>query len=507
MFSRISSLILKNKIIKGTFILTFAGFSTRIIGFLFRIFLTGKIGAEGLGIYQLIFPIQIICHAICAIGFETAISKLTAESVSKKNNSGEVYLKICLILSIVLSIILSLVIYNFSDFISSRILLEKRCNTLIKVLAFSIPFSSMHACINGYFLGQKQTKIPAESQLIEQIMRVISIVAFIFYLEQRSIPVTPYVAVIGNVVGEMSSMSFCLFHVHKKLFTKTSVKNFSKKNISNVLYLSIPISMNRLMISTLQSIESVLIPNMLIIYGLSSKKALGIYGILMGLVLPLILFPGAIINSLSLMILPAVSEADSSNNIPKIVYTIKHSLKICCIFGIFCSFIFVQYGTSIGIILFSSAEAGKYISLLGFLCPFIYISVTLSSIINGMGHTSVTFVFNIISTLIQIGTIIFIIPQYGIHGFINGFLISNALNALLLFIYTVHLTPFEINLFSVCIYPILILFVLGKCVNYIFSLIGFTNSCFAVILSIISIACGYILILKKEIKDMLTFSA
>lgn len=527
MFHKIYSTVFKNKIIKGTFILTIAGFCTRLIGFLFRIFLTGKIGAEGLGIYQLIFPIQIICYSICAAGFETALSKLTAEAVGKHKDSS-VYLKICICTSLIISCVVSAIIYNFSGFISNRIILEKRCNSLIKILALSIPCSSIHACINGYFFGMRRTKIPAVSQIVEQLMRVISIILFIVYLEHNSLAVTPAVAVVGTVAGEISSMLYCVFNIRKTLFTKkqpiksliapqkpvpdnlhnsasatTLNRNLLYQNIRNIFSLSLPISLNRLMVSILQSIESVLIPNMLILYGLSSKKALGTYGILMGLVIPLILFPGSVINSLALLLLPTISEADSNHNTSKISKTINHSLAICCIFGIFCSAVFICYGHDIGHILFSSQEAGNYISSLGYLCPFIYISVTLSSIINGMGHTSVTFAFNIITTILQIAVIVFIIPRYGISGFIIGFIVSNALNSILLFLYMRHNISTSINVFSMIIYPILTLFVLIECIQFVFLWIPFIHPFVRMILSIILLIIGYIYIMRKELEELI----
>ena len=158
MIKSIYKTLIRSNIIKGTLILTAAGFATRIIGFFFRIFLTGKIGAEGLGIYQLIFPIQTICYSICTIGFETAISKLTAAYAQQKNSSALRYLKCALILSVLISLVMSALIYCNSEYLSSRILMEPRCNNLIKVMAFSVPLASIHSCICGYYLGRKKNE-------------------------------------------------------------------------------------------------------------------------------------------------------------------------------------------------------------------------------------------------------------------------------------------------------------------------------------------------------------
>ena len=127
------SVITNNKIIRGTFILTFSSFISRIIGFLFRIFLTGKIGAEALGIIQLIFPIQIICCSICGFGFENAISKLTAESKVYKDNSKNTYFINGVFISFLISIIVMFFTFSFSEIISNRYILEPRCNVYWKL--------------------------------------------------------------------------------------------------------------------------------------------------------------------------------------------------------------------------------------------------------------------------------------------------------------------------------------------------------------------------------------
>lgn len=504
MFKNIYKTIFSSKIIRGTLILTAAGFATRIIGFFFRIFLTGKIGAEGLGIYQLIFPIQIICYSICTAGFETAISKLTASSLQSKNSQALRYLKCGLFLSMIISCILSFFVFHNSEYLSSRILMEPRCNTMIKIMALSIPLASIHSCICGYYLGRKKTDIPAFSQLIEQLARVVSIFIIITYFENAGKEITPIIAVFGSLIGEIISMSFCLIHVRKALFSKKNlhIRHDEFKTLSSSIFsLSIPITLNRLMISILQSIQSILIPNMLILYGYSPAKALGIYGILLGLVLPLILFPGAFVNSLSLLLLPTISEAESIHNTDKIKLTTERTINFCCLFGIFCAAIFIRFGNEIGIYLLSNKEAGTYISLLGILCPFIYITSTLASIINGLGHTTTTFIFNILSTLIQIVSIVVIMPEYGIMGYIGGFLLSNILTAICLFIYTKRMIHIKLNIYSVIICPSLVLFLLFKITDLFMPIIFIQTTLISVIVPICIITLIYCMIFKKTIKN------
>lgn len=499
MIKNIFNNLLKSSIIKGTMILTLAGFLTRIIGFFFRIFLTGVIGAEGLGIYQLTFPVQIVCYSLCTLGFELSISKLVASS-KKSSKDSAIYLICGLLISVSISLVIALAVYYNANYIATRLLFEERCAPLIKYISFSIPLASTHACICGYYLGLKKTNIPAVSQIVEQLFRVLSIYLIILIMSKSKKNITPSVAAIGAIVGEFFSTLYCLLHLKIKASFLSSISNKMStfiKSASEILKLSIPLTLNKLMLSILQSIQSALIPSMLILYGLNSSNALSIYGIILGLVIPLIMFPSAIVNSLSTILLPAISEAESNNNTKKIQLTIEQSVSFCLIFGILCSAIFFRYGTNISLLLFHH-DYGKYIKYLGILCPFIYISATLASTINGLGHTSIPFIHNGISTIIQILSIVFLIPRIGILGFILGQILSSVISSVSLYISMYRLIPFKTNMIKSCFIPIALLILLIYIFDSIFTLFVPLNSTMEFIISCIFICILYLYILLKQ---------
>ena len=161
---------MKNTIIKGTFILSAAGILTRLIGFYYRIFLSNTIGAEGIGLYQMIFPMYGLCISFAVTGIQMAISKFTAEAARTDPQKTFGILKAGLYLSFFLSVFISILLYVSSDFIASCIISDARCGHLLKLSAFAIPFCSIHGCIIGYFLGKSRTVIPAAAQLGEHLI-------------------------------------------------------------------------------------------------------------------------------------------------------------------------------------------------------------------------------------------------------------------------------------------------------------------------------------------------
>jgi len=173
-FSIRKSSISNRSILKGTLILTLAGFITRFIGFFYKIFLSKTMGAEWLGIYQLIFPVYGIAFTIYATGIQTSISRLVAAEMGKKNPKNvRKILGMGLILSLTLAFLLSIMVYRFSDTIAFHFLLESRSAESLRILAIVFPFCAVTSCINGYYYGLKKAGVPASTQLLEQLVRVI----------------------------------------------------------------------------------------------------------------------------------------------------------------------------------------------------------------------------------------------------------------------------------------------------------------------------------------------
>jgi stage V sporulation protein B len=424
-----------------------------------------------------------------------SISKLVASS--KKSLSEAINYFMCgLAISVSISIFVAGLVFFNAHYIATRLLFEPRCESLIKYMSFSIPFASIHSCICGYYLGLKKTNIPAISQLVEQTTRAFSIYLIIMLLEHNNVAITPSIAVIGALIGEIASATYSIISIKciKPKFPVLRNKINSIKNSSKqILILSLPLTLNKLMLSILQSMQSVLIPSMLGLYGLSSSESLSLYGIILGLVIPLIMFPSAIITSMTTMLLPTVSEADSNNNSVEIQLTIEKSISFCIIFGILCSAIFFKYGTPISIILFRT-DYGKYIKYLGLICPFSYITATFASTINGLGNTKMTFIHSVISTIIQILSIIFLMPKIGIFGFIIALLISSVISTISHYISMYRLVHFKINLMQNCIIPIIFMMLLTYIFDTLFTIFIRINSIASFIISsfFICIIYGYI---------------
>ena len=475
----------KKTIFTGTLILTLSGFLARILGFYNRIFLSNLIGAKELGIYQLIFPIYMLCFSLCCHGFETGISNLTSRFFAKgqKKNAHHLVRLGCL-LSFCLSVLLMFCLFEGADYLSTFILKEASAAPSLKIAALSLPFVSIKACLHGYYIGLNHSAIPAVSQIIEQITRVggiyfLSISVFILGADAR-------IAAWGMVLGEGASTLYTIFAYFHTLISENRTSSYkSRQNIKNRHYnkkcipknkfsfqtdsslltarellghffsFSIPISVNHFCLTIISSLETMLIPFMLEIFFHSHTQALETYGTLTGMALPFLFFPATIINSLSVMLMPAISSAYDQKQHRQMENTISISLHFCLLVGIFSTFAFLMYGTVLGETIFHSKEAGQYVYSFSLLCPFMYTAQTSSSILNGFGKTKQTLYHNLLGVGIRIFFILILVPAKGISGYLIGLLIGYSFQILLNIFRIYQVVPFYFSAEKTLLFPII----------------------------------------------------
>lgn len=434
-------------LIAGTMLLTLAGILSRVIGFFYRIFLSQRIGAEGMGIYQLTMPIYILTISVTSSAIQTAISRFVAQAAvsaasgshssasqeispakgrfSMRRHTGNVfcnescYLHAGLLLSLSLSFICTVLLYRFAEPVAVHFLEEERCTPLLQIIALSIPFGAVHACINGYFYGLKKTFVPAVSQLLEQLVRVTSVWLFFEISMEKYQAISLNLVVWGLVAGEAAAMLFSISFVRLK-----KSRGSHLQAMQQIFSLSLPLTANRVMVNLLQSLEAVMLPGQLRLYGYSTSEALSVYGILTGMALPMVLFPSVLTNSVSVMLLPLIAEAQEKQERRYIINAIKKTCFYSLLLGFLCTVLFLITGKWIGTVIFSNELAGTFIVILGWICPFLYLSTTLHSILNGLGKTTSTFFLNILGLSIRIAFVLFVIPLTGIKGYLWGTLLS-----------------------------------------------------------------------------------
>ncbi len=425
----------KHSIIKGTFILTIAGIAARFLGFYNRIFLTDLFGARELGIYQMIFPVYMVIFSFCCQGIQTALTRQVARPDFDSGQSKVCLLRSALSISVFLSLLSCAVIYCNAEWISLQLLHSKECTHCLRILCLAFPFVSIKGCITGYYIGIQKSGVTAWGQLIEQIAKIGGV-----YLLSTLILTAPpqaYFAVYGIVAGEIVS---CLWAVSCYIRDRLRMHLPADKCTPAIHYRqellrdALPLTANRLSLTVLQCLEAILIPHMLNLYFCNGDQSLILYGTLTGMVLPCIMFPTTVTSSLATMLLPAISSEYQKDHKESLQRLIRKSIRFCLLIGAASTLFLLFLGNRTGQFLFQSETAGTLLFQFALLCPFIYLSACLSSIVNGMGFAALNLLYSILGIGIRIAFILTLVPRIGLTGYMWGMMFSYLLQTGLLLI-------------------------------------------------------------------------
>ena len=338
-------------IIKGAFILTLANLVTRVMGFMYRVFMSKALGARGMGVFQLIMPIYMLVFSLCASGIATTVSACTAARFAQKDSGGiGKILNASLFISVFLSVLAGIIVYFGADIISGKILHEPDTMPALRMIALCFPFMCAGAVLRGYFYGLQKMSIPAASQIIEQSVRICLVYFLCDAMLEKGLKYACAMAVMGMACGETASFIFTLaaFVPHKKALGRGTVLTDGAA-VSTVISMAVPLTLNRGTASLLSTAEHILIPQRLVLHGMTNDHALSLFGGLCGMAAPLVMFPCSLLTALATAIMPAISEYNAAQNKKAVAKTLNGALLFTAVFGILAGGIFITFSKEISL--------------------------------------------------------------------------------------------------------------------------------------------------------------
>ena len=420
------STITKRTLITGALTLTIANIVTRLIGFAYRIFMAGAIGPEGMGLFQLIMPIYSLAWAISCSGITTTLSRLVAaEAAAGEFGNTRRLLRQSLLITSGLAGILTLVLLIFADAIAVGILNDGRIALSLRILSGALVFMAAGSCIRGYFLGLQRAAIPAISQVVEQLARMTVILMLAGTFIPRGLEYAAAAAVVGIVAGEGISFAY-VYIAYKRHSGRLPYKRpLMTQNQATfaIMAMATPLTLNRISSSFLSTVENVLIPQRLQLWGYSAEEAMAVFGKVTGMAMPLIFFPSAVLTALSISLVPSISEALATGKYLRVNTTVSKSIILTSVIAFGAGLIFVVFPYEIGQLVYNQ-DLGMYLLVLGLMCPFWYLNITFSGVLNGLGEQIFIFRNSLLASFINIAFTFFLVPYYGVWAFLVGWLVG-----------------------------------------------------------------------------------
>ncbi|MEG0318618.1 MAG: stage V sporulation protein B [Niameybacter sp.] len=420
----------KKALITGTIILTLTSLATKVLGFIFRIYMSNLMGAEGVGLYQLIFPIYMLIWATSSAGISLAVSKKVAEHTAHGRHADGIHtLKAALMISVSIATLMSGFIFVSAPWIATSYIHEPRTALALRYLFVCVPFMAIACCIRGYFQGRQEMAVSGLAQVVEQVARMAIIFFFAGLYIPKGIEYACALGALGLCAGEFCSalFTFIMLQLKKRKLPLSKPTLPYNSVIGTLITISIPITANRFLTSALSSIENILIPIQLQKYGMNSSDALGMYGMFSGMALPLLFFPSMVTMAISTALVPAISEAVAKKNMRVLHKTVSKSIQYSAVIGIGACVLFLTLGNEIAMSCYGRKEVGDLLRYLAIICPFLYLRDILTGMLNGLGLQRLTFKGNSIASVVCIILILILVPHLGIVGFVVALLIQSTL--------------------------------------------------------------------------------
>lgn len=448
--------VLKKRFIINGILLTATTLITRTIGIFFRVYMSNSIGAEALGLYQLIITLYFFAVTFATSGITLVVTRLVTDSLALNNvNKARSITGKCLGISLFLSLLSGAVIFFCADFLGGTILGDSRTILSLRVLAPSLPFMSVSACFRGYFYARRTVIKTAGEQLLEQLVEIGVFAAIAGTMAPMGLEYACCAVAIGTTISEIITCfySYALFKIdiRKMKAKKEKLNNFT----ANVLSIGIPVTLSACLRAGLSMIENIMIPRGLKKQGNSYDKSLSDYGQITGMVMPVITFPAVFLMAFSTLIIPEVSEAKSINRLNSVKHMTLKTINTAFLFSIPIAVVLFFFSADLGNAIYGNNDSGRYICFLAPLVPLLYLDSVTDGLLKGLNEQLHYLSYNIIDSVVRVILIVILLPRFGIAGLISVMYISGALNTGLSLMRLLKVTDIEIKVIKRIICPII----------------------------------------------------
>ncbi len=400
---------------KTVAVVTVFSVSEKFLGFLYRIFMSRTVGAEGIGLYQVSLSVFALFLTVCCSGTPITVSRLITKYRAENDKKKErrvitAGLAITLVFSILICA-LFLIFKNSLGFLFA----DERCMKIFTILLPGLIFTSVYAVLRGVFWGNKDFLPYSVIELLEELCMIV--VGIVLISISSTVTQGAYSAGIAVLISYIFSFTLAtlVFFLRKNKFANPLPE------LKPLLSSAMPITAMRTTNSLAVSLVSVILPLRLVAAGFTNEGAMSAFGAAVGQAMPLLFIPTTLIGSFTLVLVPEIAEHYYKKNHDFLKRDIEKALKITVLVS--CLFIplFCVCGEEIGIIVFNSQECGKYLTVSSFLMLFMSLANITTSMLNSIGLETKTLVYTIISGIFMLLSIWFM-PQFvGIYALLIGF--------------------------------------------------------------------------------------
>lgn len=404
-------------LLRNTIIMTAVNLIMRSVSVGFNAYLTSRIGSQGIGLFQLVMTVYSLAVTFSCAGMRLASMRMTVESASDRSTDR------FMLCAMGCGCTVGVILYTFADIISLKRLGNACTAPMLRILAFALPFTAMSSVLGGYFTAKGLILPYSCIQLIEQGIKTL---AAMLLIRSAHTPQSACTAVITAMVAS-EALSFLLSFAIKKSAVKKGAADKAVR-LKSFFRIALPDAAGTCVRSILLTVEHLLIPKGFERSGEGSSAALAAYGNIHGMALPLLLYPSAVLSSLSALLIPELARRREACDKSGINRCVERNLRRTLIFACACAGVFALGAPAVSNSVYHSDEAVLYIRILSPLVPIMYTDMVTDGMLKGLDQQVHSMNYNMIDSALCVILVAALLPKYSVKGYIFILYFSEILN-------------------------------------------------------------------------------
>lgn len=425
---------MRQSYLKNAALLTGSDVVLRLAGMGLRIWLANELGGEGMGLYQLVLAVYSLFVTLATAGVSVAATRLMAEELSgpaSAHGAARGMLRRLLAAGLVLGLFAAALQLATADLAARLWLGDVRAVGALRVSALGMPWMAASAVLRGFFIARRHVAPNVFSQLTEQTVRIALVALALTRTEGLAVGVRCMLVLGATAVSEaVSALCMLAFYrrdVRSAFAGQKAVRPADPaRRLWEILW---PVEGGRCLASALHTAENMLVPACLTVCLLDAggrSAAVAQYGSLKGMALPLLTFPFGLLGSLSVLLMPEITQAHIRGERARLGCLLDRMLRLTGCFSALAGALFWVWGEPLALLLYHSQEAGFYLRVLGPAMPLMYLESMVDGAMKGMGEQKAVFRYSLWDAVLRIAGVLFLLPRWGMKGFLWVILLSSA---------------------------------------------------------------------------------
>ena len=414
----------KLPIFYNALLLTGVNLLLRLVSTGFQVYLSGKIGAAGIGLLQLVLSVGGMALTAGMAGIRTATMYITAEELGKRRQENVRWvLSGCMKYSLSCSVAVAMILYVIAPVVASEWIGNPDVTSVVRLFSFFLPVNCLTGVMVGYFTAANRIGTLSAVEVAEQACSIgLTISLLHFWAGDNLVR-----ACAGVVLGSGLSACFtliCLLYLRKKEHAPIGTSISVRRRLYET---AVPLALADDLKAGISTTENLMVPKRL---ALCQKigNPLAAFGVVCGMVFPILMFPMAILFGLAELLIPELARCAAAGSEKRIRYLVKRSLRLAMLYGcFFCGLLFLL-GEDLCFWLYGNQEAGKYLRWFALLAPMLYCDAITDAMIKGLGQQTACVRYNIITSSMDVLFLYLLLPTYGMEGYFFSFFVTHLLN-------------------------------------------------------------------------------